>query len=562
MGSEMGVTPDSKPQAVYSPVSIFWACWCAVWTTAVLCGMAFLIIRRDSPVIRVRGLWLSLAAVLFLHAYWAPVQFGVMIGPIMPGDAQYWIMGTYLPIGIALFHASNARFLHVAKLQKKYIRPGSSYDDMPAHMQRRPGLIVRFKRLDYTNKTLVVVAIAIVIQLFLTILMWLISRKWHPSWGIPGTEVHGTKMQQLSAMGAGWEWWATIVGQFIWAWIVAPIVLWKARHIQDTQGWRVQTMACVIANLPATPMWLIAVYVPGFEKVNAVWLPPQWICLSIIVMEIFTIFLPCWEVIRHQSLRKETLETIAEWEAKTKGKGSEAKSVSDATTMIDSMISGFKSTNASIDSKSSRASILTMGALEHVLERNPTPLLEFSALHDFSGENIAFLTSVAEWKSSLPKPIRDGTAAPDDPNTRELIRERFNRALQIYTEYISVRHAEFPVNISSQDLRRLEGIFDAAAQTCYGDQVEADPATPFDKFTFDPPSPRHSESSEQPIKQPASAPKYWGEVPESFNATVFDAAEESIKYLVLTNTWPKFIKNRRISADSANTLKPEEYEMA
>jgi hypothetical protein len=36
--------------------------------------------------------------------------------------------------------------------------------------------------------------------------MWLISRKWHPSWGIPGTEVHGTKMQQLSAMGAGWEW--------------------------------------------------------------------------------------------------------------------------------------------------------------------------------------------------------------------------------------------------------------------------------------------------------------------------------------------------------------------
>jgi hypothetical protein len=279
-------------------------------------------------------------------------------------------------------------------------------------------------------------------------------------------------------------------------------------------------------------------------------------------MEIFTIFLPCWEVIRHQSLRKETLETIAEWEAKTKGKGSEAKSVSDATTMIDSMISGFKSTNASIDSKSSRASILTMGALEHVLERNPTPLLEFSALHDFSGENIAFLTSVAEWKSSLPKPIRDGTAAPDDPNTRELIRERFNRALQIYTEYISVRHAEFPVNISSQDLRRLEGIFDAAAQTCYGDKVEADPATPFDKFTFDPPSPRHSESSEQPIKQPASAPKYWGEVPESFNATVFDAAEESIKYLVLTNTWPKFIKNRRISADSANTLKPEEYEMA
>lgn len=106
--------------------------------------------------------------------------------------------------------------------------------------------------------------------------MYIISRKWHRSWGIPGTEVHGSPMQQKTEMGRGWEWWPTIVWQFTWAWIVAPITLWKARHIHDTQGWRAQTIGCAVSNLHATPMWLIALYVPAFEKVNQYWIPPQW----------------------------------------------------------------------------------------------------------------------------------------------------------------------------------------------------------------------------------------------------------------------------------------------
>ena len=138
-------------------------------------------------------------------------------------------------------------------------------------------------------------------------------------------------------------------------------------------------------------------------------------------MEIFTIFLPCWEVVRHQSLIRETLDAITQWEKKTKASGSEAKSINSVPTMVDSIMSGFKSTDGSVKTNSSDDSILTMSALEYVLERNPTPLLEFSALHDFSAENIAFLTSVTEWKNSLPK--------GDGDHVKELIRERFNRAL-------------------------------------------------------------------------------------------------------------------------------------
>lgn len=78
--------------------------------------------------------------------------------------------------------------------------------------------------------------------------MWVISRKWHSSWGIPGTEVYGTPMEQKMKMGRGWEWWPSLVMMFVWSWIIAPIVLWRSRNIRDTQSWRVQTIGCVIST--------------------------------------------------------------------------------------------------------------------------------------------------------------------------------------------------------------------------------------------------------------------------------------------------------------------------
>ena len=283
--------------------------------------------------------------------------------------------------------------------------------------------------------------------------------------------------------------------------------------------------------------------------------------------EVFTVFLPCWEVMRHQTLRQETLDSIAQWESKNKvSRRTENKSVHTASsTRVESIMSGWKSTNGSVKTTNSDESILTMSALEHVLERNPAPLQEFSALRDFSGENIAFLTSVSEWKSSLPPAVRDGESR--DPNTRELVRERFNRALRIYAGFISTRDAEFPINISSHDLKKLEGIFEASARKLYGEKCDVDPATPFD-FPAPPVERSATSSSEDSEKTAAELiaaartstagdrVQYWGEIPDEFDETVFDDAEKSIKYLVLTNTWPKFVRNRRSSMD---TIDPESH---
>ncbi|KAL4993252.1 hypothetical protein BDV10DRAFT_29685 [Aspergillus recurvatus] len=554
MGSELGITADQKPEAVYSPVAIWWVVWGCVWTAVVASGMAFLIVRRNSPILRVRSLLLSLGAIGFLHIYWWSVQFGVMIGPLLPGDAQYWIMGTWLPCGLALFHGSNSYFLHIAKMQKKYAKYSFLTDSTPDAKRQPSGLLSKFRRLEYTTRVVILVAIAMLVQIFLTILMWVISRKFHSSWGAPGTEVHGTPMEQLVEQGRGWEWWPGVFWQFFWSWVIAPIVLWRSRHIHDTQGWRTQTIACSLAGLHATPMWLIALYVPAMEKVNSYFIPPQWICVSIMFLEIFTVLLPCWEVMRHQSLHKDTLEAIKQWEIRTKGANSDNKSLGSTATMVDSMMSGWKSNSDSIASDSSaRESILNMSALEYVLERNPSPLQRFSALNDFSGENVAFLTSIAEWKTLLPKSLCEGHEATDEM-TQEMVREAFNRALYIYAEFISTRHAEFPVNISSQDLKKLDIIFETPARILYGDEkAEVDPATPFNVHGMS--SPTQSNFSESSVAAIKNRAQYIGEIPKGFTAGVFDDAENSIKYLVLTNTWPKFVKRqRRISTDSTETL--------
>lgn len=298
-------------------------------------------------------------------------------------------------------------------------------------------------------------------------------------------------------------------------------------------------------------MWLIALYAPGMEAVNKYFIPPQWISLSIMLTEIFTIFVPCWEIVRAQSLRKETLDSIAQWESKNRDRvGKDAKSLSSSgdSTIIDSILTDKKSAVGSVISNSE--SILTMSALEYVLERNPAPLQQFSALRDFSGENIAFLTSVHEWKNSFPNSIRNSQFPSADTNMRELVRERFNRALRIYAQFVSNRDAEFPINISSTQQKKLAAVFEGPTRLLYGDKRIPDSATPFgahwDKLT---PTDSATNSSSETICAEDRV-QFWGEVPDDFNENIFDDAEKSIKYLVLTNTWPKFVRDRRASVDS------------
>jgi hypothetical protein len=256
------------------------------------------------------------------------------------------------------------------------------------------------------------------------------------------------------------------------------------------------------------------------------------------LLEIFTVFVPIIEVLKHKALTEETLNSIARWESRKKGFSGGKSINSDSTRSSWTVRMGRAS---SVHTSSSGGSILTMEALEHTLTKNPEPLQQFSALRDFSGENIAFLTSVKEWKTTYFPTVK--VSEKEDGAVKELPRECFESALKIYVEFISATHAEFQINLSSTDFKSLQVVFEHAARViCGSERSNPDPCTPFDGTP-------HRTDSESTL----NIVRYWGEIPAEFSENVFDDAELSIKYLVLTNTWPKFIKERR-SFDVASTI--------
>ncbi|GKT63100.1 integral membrane protein [Colletotrichum tofieldiae] len=199
-----------------------------------------------------------------------------------------------------------------------------------------------------------------------------------------------------------------------------------------------------------------------------------------------------------------------------------------------------------------------MAALDHALRENQSALQEFSALSDFSGENIAFLARVSEWKSvSWP-------GALSDSESQSLLDEEerlnaYNRALEIYADFISLQHAEFPLNLPSQEMKHLFKIFDKPARVLFGEDSSVKIATPFDDAYLQGREASRSGSSGD-IRSQA---RYTGEVPSGFDSTVFDSANGHIKYLVLTNTWPKFVKemhHRRRSSETGRSVMTSESE--
>ncbi|KAH6970928.1 hypothetical protein BKA56DRAFT_495218 [Ilyonectria sp. MPI-CAGE-AT-0026] len=527
--------PPSPPK--WDRVGVFYVSFCTIWTTLVFSGMAFCWFNRRNPILKIRGLPLSFASITFLHAYWILGQITYPVGATMPlvlaYDIQYFFMGIWFPLGIALFHASNSRFLYVAKLQKQFTHP-----ELRSHTGcngAQTSWLCCLRNMSYATIIMVLIGIGMILQALLTVGMWLACRKYHPTFGIPGTELRGATLpEQLVDLGRGWEWWPSVLWQVIWTWIVAPILIWRAWGIRDTMGWRTQTIGCCLSNLHATPMFMISTYVPAFAPANAYFAPSQWIHLSVMMFEIFAVFVPVCQVLMLWILNKKAAASNAKWET-----------ASQSTTLIASASAEWQfSSSLTVAEKGQTLDylddtmgdrLLTMTALEHVLNDNPGPLQEFSALSDFSGENIAFLTLTAMWKSTWPE-------GPDEKQRLDA----YNRALDIYTDFISPRDAEFPLNLSSQNLKQLEDIFEKPARIVCG-EARVNPVAPFDvdQSIFGQGSTRSEHT--------AARVNYTGDIPEDFDLAVFDSALSHIKYLVLTNTWPKFVREMQQRRRSSET---------
>jgi hypothetical protein len=150
----------------WDKVGVFYVSFCAVWTTIVLAGMAFCWYNRHLPILKVRGLPLAFGSVIFLHLYWIMAQITYPIGRTMPVViayvVQYFVMGSWFPLGIALFHAANLRFLRVAKLQRQFARPGLK--EKRGCNGARSSWLCRFRNMEYTLKVMTLIITGVIVQ--------------------------------------------------------------------------------------------------------------------------------------------------------------------------------------------------------------------------------------------------------------------------------------------------------------------------------------------------------------------------------------------------------------
>jgi hypothetical protein len=187
-----------------------------------------------------------------------------------------------------------------------------------------------------------------------------------------------------------------------------------------------------------------------------------------------------------------------------------------------------------------------MQALEFSIEHSIESLISWAASREFTAENAIFLREVRNFKKKWGA-LRTVTTSQR--------RQMFTEASLIFFTLINPFTAETPINIEYKIFRKLQQTFS---------DVEFDPYMPKAPGTA-PASPTRERENvvcpwEDTLDRPASIDSNASMsstastrsiVPSQFTEEVFDAAFESIKYLVFTNTWPRYVE-----ADLAKNSSP------
>lgn len=283
------------------------------------------------------------------------------------------------------------------------------------------------------------------------------------------------------------------------------------------------------------------------------WLTTRRFAPGIMTMEAVTIFVPCYELIVSRRQRNRLLSELQAWNDR---RTSTAKELSSGASQAQSEVSH-------ISGSYSRK------AMESCLAEDSNALLRFAAAKEFSGENIIFLNYVRDWKAAWK-----GTTAQQldydsqDDSQQHRIR-LFQIAVEIYAACIDINIAEFPINIESRIYSDLSEMFGGFAQSidqpisgstrmrvlespaeCYDlpkyRETSTIEITDEDNQALCPGGYSHENQSIMHI-QPRVPDSV--DVPPQFGFGIFDQAERSIKNLVYTNTWPKFISFNGSSSD-------------
>lgn len=289
-------------------------------------------------------------------------------------------------------------------------------------------------------------------------------------------------------------------------------------------------------------------------------------------MQVAGIGFPIYQLWKHRRAARETTRILAEFDAKR------------FSSLNTSMISDTVKSSSTI---STRGRMYPMESLDECLAGNYDGFLVYASTKEFCGENIVFLTKVLAFKRTCQYAFR-GTFFRPTSEYRKARTEMFHDGLKMFIELIHSGTANYPINIESPIYQHLDRIFGPAtakvatptssrsasittgtsAVTPWDDPPDNDGpvlfgnGNPFPEHAF----PMQSMASHGHSRSPSA--RIQGKItgnesaehivlcgackkvntsimsgvkpPTEFDEKVFDAAFQSIRYMVWTETWQRY----------------------
>ena len=306
---------------------------------------------------------------------------------------------------------------------------------------------------------------------------------------------------------------------------------------------------------------------------------PHRLVPSLMAMEIITLGFPLYQIYKHKRAARETTRALVDFDHKR------FKSCDDST--VAASLST-RSTN------SKRGKMHSMESLDECLASNHDGLQVYASCVELNGENVIFLTKVLKFETSCMQAFYVTCKSSSDFSRARTA--MFRVGLSIFVSLVHSRTASYPVNIESNIYNRLDAIFGPATAlvairtpsrsssittgasssvTPWDYHASPDGAAPCgDEFSFPMhpigsggmSTPRYhknsgNESSEHIMVSEAnndrlpeglrgSDPLEGVKVPGDFDERVFEAAFKSVKYMVWTETWQRYVNWKRTSGES------------
>ena len=294
---------------------------------------------------------------------------------------------------------------------------------------------------------------------------------------------------------------------------------------------------------------------------------------GLLTIEIVTLGFPIYAMFQNKKAARETSDALASFDQK------HLQSFDEGTTLADSSTPSLKtkrSTKASSSLK--KGKMYPMESLDASLYGNHDGLQVYASCMELNGENIIFLTKVITFSQKCQTTFQSACASTSDFRTARA--SMFRHALGIFVSLVHNNTASYPINIESNIYTHLDRIFGPATALVASVKHPRSPSivssskiTPWDDGPADSNNnqdgyfgssyPMQSmkspvnESREQIVPQPDAGEKSELElnaealdgvdVPADFDDRVFDAAFKSVRFMVWSETWQRYMSWRRNS---------------